>query len=342
MLGSYPAFEHGLAAYFEARHFDPESVDFARPILERATVLMPSQAVLPCIITLTHPCILLDGRLWIVSSPPSGGGDRRKESSSGLGSDSTGGGGGASATFAGLRNSIAAGVHRAPASATTHGSAVFDIDTGCWVSSFGAITSPALIVASPDCPVRVKVDVAAAAASSPHTSPAGAAETVGSDDAAAEGGGEGIFASRSRGTTPGLSKPPTAPRLVVLPEEDTLAEIIGEIVSKKTRGFSGSDAFQSGRRSGGRGGGHGGAGRDCGRGSAAHRRGSLVNPVTGAATATATTPRKVRRKATTMSIDLRHHADYRRSVDRLIARDLTADGIEEARLELQQIYEAGH
>ena len=93
MLGSYPAFEHGLAAYFEARHFDPESVDFARPILERATVLMPSQAVLPCIITLTHPCILLDGRLWIVSSPPSGGGDRRKESSSGLGSLAAAGGG---------------------------------------------------------------------------------------------------------------------------------------------------------------------------------------------------------------------------------------------------------
>ena len=213
-------------------------------------------------------------------------------------------------------------MHSAPASATTHGSAIFDGETGSLVSSFGAITSPALIVASPDCPVRIKVDVAATAAASPHTlnfSPAGAAKTAESDGAAME------------------SKPPTAPRMVVLPDEDMLAKIIGEIVAKKR-----TPGFEGGRRGGTHGAeGHGGA-HGGGHGAVAQRRGSLINPVTGAATATATTPRKIRHMATTLSIDLRHHTDYRRSVDRLIARDLTDDGIEEAGRGLQPINEAGH
>jgi NhaP-type Na+/H+ or K+/H+ antiporter/CRP-like cAMP-binding protein len=64
MLGD----DMSLAAFFRAHNVDPVSVDIARPILEKATLLMPCMATLPNTMTLTHPVYVVQGDITVL--PP--------------------------------------------------------------------------------------------------------------------------------------------------------------------------------------------------------------------------------------------------------------------------------
>lgn len=64
MLGD----DMSLAAFFRAHNVDPVLVDIARPILEKATLLMPCMATLPNIMTLTHPVYIIQGDVTVL--PP--------------------------------------------------------------------------------------------------------------------------------------------------------------------------------------------------------------------------------------------------------------------------------
>jgi hypothetical protein len=366
VLANYPAFESGLPAYFKARHFDPEAIDLARPILEKATVMMPSLAVLPCIITLTHPCILLDGRVWIVSKMP--GFDTEVDAAD-AGADGDAGDADnemsiGATRFDNARDSFAAGVHSAPLAQHAHGDlpgvaasapsrpraetsgSVFDLETGGRLSSFGAIASPALIVASADYPVRIKIDVAkrdvaaeALESPTPHDGASAKLSLLQKAESSlrmkGKRGSRSLLMSRKRNATKEL-KPPTAPRLVVLPDEVIIATTIMGIVSGGKKKFNPRGSMASKR---------GGGGSSKGGGGHHSSARSSVNPATGSTTMAA--PPRRRRKAvkSVKGRDLRHHPQYHECVDRLVARQLAEEqgsGVEHARIGLRSMAGVGH